>query len=271
MQLHVSHVMIAVPCPDPEKTPYYAVQEAEVDFRGDPEAARRCTLCFAATELARVLGRLGFGTRYVSSEAIPAKPDTLTLVLTAGLPAAGADDRGCGYTLRPAGHTLTLAGESRVGALYAAYAFLRLQGVRWYEPGEGGELLPPPSGTLTLPDEEVSSAPAMDFGRGLDIYAPLKASVQFLLWMARNRMNVCGYNEVTRPLAQKLGFYLRTGGHLFEPFLDPDITLPDGRTIWEAHPEWYGLPESGVRAKETALWVQFCVLRTACRTTWPAS
>ncbi len=269
MTVYPERITIALPYADADRTPYWAVHEADVDFRNDPFAAERCTLCFAATELARVLGRLGFETRYARSSAgAEAGGLTLKLAVEKNLKERNdphtdrfreTDDRGCAYTLRPEGDTLTLAGESRVGTLYAAYAFLRLQGVRWYYPGENGEILPPQTGALTVPDEETYTAPAMTFGRGMDIFSPVKDSVQFLLWMARNRMNVCGFHALTGPLAQKLGFYLRIGGHLFEPYLQPDLTLTDGRTIWEAHPEWYGLPSSGVRVKEKAQRVQFCV------------
>lgn len=46
---------------------------------------------------------------------------------------------------------------------------------------------------------------------------------------------------------------------MFEPFMQPDLPLKDGRTIWESHQEWYGLPEDGVRIKSKALKNQFCV------------
>ena len=50
-----------------------------------------------------------------------------------------------------------------------------------------------------------------------------------------------------------LGMTFRVGGHMFRPLLLPDKPLSNGKTIWEAHPEWYGLPESGVREKARVL------------------
>lgn len=101
----------------------------------------------------------------------------------------------------------------------------------------------------------------MKDGRGLDVFAPLKDSSQFLLWMARNRMNITADHPYSNALADKLGMTFRVGGHMFEPFLDPELPLKDGKTIWELHPEWYGLPLDGVRKKEDCLKNQFCVSR----------
>lgn len=249
-------VTIVLPYPDAEKAPYYAVHEDEVDFLSDSFSAERCTLCFAALELSRVLNLLGFPTVYMSADSGVPEGVHLTLRIQKD---AMPFDRSCSYALLPEQGGLVLEGVSRVGTLYAAYAFLRLQGVRWYYPGSEGELIPKPSGILTLPDVAEHQTPAMFDGRGLDVFAPLKDSAQFLLWMARNRMNVCSYHALTRALAQKLGMLLRIGGHLFEPYLHPDVTLSDGRTIWDAHQEWYGLPEDGIRMKDTAQTIQFCV------------
>lgn len=251
MEMKPARVVIALPFSDPERAPFYACGEAEVDFlAADPAPAVRCTLSFAAAELARVLSALGYACVYASE---PGGDLTLRLSVRS---AAGRD---CAYAFRREGNVVDLIGESRVGTLYAAWDFLRLQGVRWYEPGPEGEHLPAPGKPLLLPDGEQTRAPAMPDGRGFDIFAPLKDSEQFLLWMARNRMNACALHELTRPLACKLGMLQRIGGHMFEPWLLPDVTLEDGRTIWESHREWYGQPAAGERTKKDAQKIQFCV------------
>jgi len=84
-------------------------------------------------------------------------------------------------------------------------------------------------------------------------------SVKLLYWMARNRMDTASYRPQTAALARKLGFQFKNGGHIFEAMMDPDRRMPSGKTLWEEHPEWYGLPENGRRHKQTALKIQFCV------------
>jgi hypothetical protein len=49
------------------------------------------------------------------------------------------------------------------------------------------------------------------------------------------------------------------GGHIFEAILAPDRVMPSGKTLWEEHQPWYGLPASGQRTKNRALATQFCV------------
>jgi hypothetical protein len=84
-------------------------------------------------------------------------------------------------------------------------------------------------------------------------------SADLLLWMARNRLNLAGPRHQTTALARKLGMKLKSGGHIFNEILAPDRILPSGNSVWEEHPEWYGLPENGKRQKEKALQTQFCV------------
>ena len=52
---------------------------------------------------------------------------------------------------------------------------------------------------------------------------------------------------------------MRDGGHIFEAILAPDRPPPSGRTLWDAHPEWYGTPAHGPKSRQTALQTQFCV------------
>jgi hypothetical protein len=102
----------------------------------------------------------------------------------------------------------------------------------------------------------------MSVGRGFDFEGISKESTELLLWMARNRLNVSGYRPATGPLGAKLGMRPKNGGHIFEEILDPDRVLPTGRTHWEEHAHWYGLPANGIRHKERALKTQFCVAQT---------
>ena len=103
----------------------------------------------------------------------------------------------------------------------------------------------------------------MSLGRGFYFEGFSKQSSELLIWMARNRMNMAGCANATGPLAEKLGMRQQIGGHPFEAILDPDRALPSGRTLWEEHQDWYGLPPDGVRVKARALQTQFCASRPA--------
>ena len=249
-----SHITITLPFENADsQTERRATMEAGVDFRNDPFSASLCTLSYAASELARYLRKLG--NTSVSFATVGAIVTGYQIDISCG----DADKSDCGYTITPTDTGMVLRGNSRVGALYAVYTVLNAQGIRWYYPGTEGEIVPEKQSSLVVPIQTQGFAPAMKDGRGLDLFAPLKDSAQFLLWMARNRMNITAEHTYSAPLGDKLGMTFRIGGHMFEPFLDPDLPLSDGRTIWESHPEWYGLPPDGVRRKSDVLKNQFCV------------
>ena len=234
-------------------TPLWAYEEAEIDFRRDATRAERCTSAFAATELRHYLQQtipaagITFGQHHTG--------DGLRIELRIQPNTATPD----GFSLTPTRDGLTITGHSRAGLLYGTYEFLRMQGWRWIAPGKAGEIIPAPAEALSLPDQARKSAPSFDLGRGFDFEYPSMDSAELLLWMARNRLNVCGLRPMSVALARKLGMSPKIGGHIFEAILDPDRPMPSGKTLWEEHPEWYGLPAGAERGKETALATQFCV------------
>ena len=233
-----------------------AVSEKATNFTNPSEAAI-CTLSFAASELAKYLKRLT-GVKVTFAQTGFEK-DGFAIAISCG----DSDTTDSGYTISPAENGVALHGFGRVGALYAVYAFLYAQGIRWYYPGDEGEEIPSDAASLYVPACKTTSTPDIPF-RSFDIYQPLKDSEQYLLWMARNRMNTTTAHPYTAALGHKLGMvYKGVGGHIFDVILQPDNPLPDGRTIWDAHPEWYGLPANGVREKETALRRQFCVTQSS--------
>lgn len=232
-----------------------ATIEETIDFGHDSASAALCTLSFAATELCSYLRSLG--AKSVCYAGAEDNPKGFVISISC----ANASKFDCSYTISPTTNGLNLHGNSRVGALYAVYTFLNAQGIRWHYPGTEGEIVPKNQYSIYVPTAEKQFIPTMKDGRGLDVFAPLKDSSQFLLWMARNRMNITADHPYSNALADKLGMTFRVGGHMFEPFLDPELPLKDGKTIWELHPEWYGLPLDGVRKKEDCLKNQFCVSR----------
>ena len=248
------NITITLPFEDAKtQTERRAGMEDTIDFRKDPDGAVMCTLSYAASELARYLHKLK--PVMVSFDTARAQITGFRIDISCG----DAPKSDCGYTIARTESGMALHGNGRVGALYAVDTVLNAQGIRWYYPGQEGEIVPENVQELAVPAKACTFEPAMRDGRGLDLFAPLKDSAQFLLWMARNRMNITAEHTYTAALGDKLGMTFRIGGHMFEPFLDPDRPLADGRTIWEAHPEWYGLPPSGVRSKKDVLSNQFCV------------
>lgn len=234
------------------QVPVWAQEEKRIDFRGDPTAATRCTVSFAATELKTYLARtldadISFASTVSNAD------------LSVELKAGASDSESQAYALEPMHGGLRIHGEGRIGVLYGVYEFLHLQGWRWYAPGAEGEVVPRASGPLNIPAQRKRYAPDFDLGRGFFFEGLSKESEPLLFWMARNRLNLSGCRVQTAALGRKLGMSPAIGTHLFEQVLSPDRRLPSGRTIWDEHPEWYGLPASGSREKAGALRTQFCV------------
>ena len=228
----------------------WAESEQDIDFRRNKLEAERCTACFAALELKKFLTKTDYKFAVGVAEYPPAKGRFIELKIE-------AKDTGGGFRMTPAGAGLVIAGHGRNGLLNGVYEFLRIQGWRWVEPGERGEC-PQQSAEIKWPAREMESIPSFKY-RCLDAYRESHDSLEYLLWMARNKMNVCFRKSASAKFADKLGMYSRTGGHLLDRILRTDRYLESGKTIWEEYPEWYGLPTDGRRVKESATRIQLCV------------
>ena len=235
------------------KTHAWARDEENIDFFRQPYEACRCTVSFAAVELASHLGEILIDTEIRISD----KPscDGLNIFLIA----ESMEIKGENYSLVPDGSGLRIVGEGRVGVLYGVYELLKMQGYRWIEPGSAGCLTPPRRGALSLPEREAKFVTTSPVGRGFSLDGRLNENEELLLWMARNRLNVYFNYPNTARLMHKLGFIIRDGGHIFEAIMNPTMVTESGRTLFEEHEDWYGLPESGRRECATALRTQFCV------------
>ncbi len=250
----MEYICIVVPFEGAEKyTPIWAFEESGIDFRKEVEKAARCTSAFAAVELKKYLLRT-LSSVHISFSSTPPSHDFFI-----ELQLMDKKSKNEQFYLEPCKSGVIIKGEGRTGLLYGAYEFLRLQGWRWHEPGRAGEIVPGFAENLVLPEEKQSFKPSMNEGRGFDFEYASMESEELLTWMARNRLNVSGYRLTTVSLSHKLGMTLKSGGHIFEEILDPDRELPSGKTIWEEYPHWFGLPEGGIKEKNTALKTQFCV------------
>lgn len=267
-----------------------AVAESRVRWNdADPADDTACTVGFAAVELARYLRAMSGGAgevRIAGSETRPGPGATL-LVRLATVSELDAKTRGWlgleagaeaslgeeGYlikTVKPGSATAVfIVGATRVGVLYGTYDFLHRLGVRWYAPGDKHEEVPERN-IEELPSFDVRESPAFRL-RGFHAWED-RADRDFLLWMARNRLNYWCVEQSDKPFLHKLGLQLVGGGHVLTSlYLGPKLEYPydhprfrgdegkpadpyglspeyrgdedgNGRLgYFEAHPEWFGL------------------------------
>ncbi len=267
-----------------------AVGEAGVNWNdADPADDTVCTASFAAVELQEYLRRLTGapeGWQIVKPAALaPAAGQAAILISTfdelppavkeaLAVPADSARNLGPeGYLLKTitvsGSPVLVIAAPARVGLLYGAYGLLDRLGVRWYAPEKLHEILPALPLTA-LPAVDAAESPRFPT-RGFHAWEN-RAGRDFLLWMARNRLNYWCVEEEDKPFLHKLGIMLAGGAHILTSYyLGPNLEYPynhprftgdenkpadpyavspgyqgdadkNGKlSFFEAHPEWYGL------------------------------
>lgn len=230
--------------------------ENDVDWTG-AESARQvaCTVAFAASEIAGVLRQIA-GETVALRAADGSWPETtgpLVILLTPlswplyaacfpGVSRAFAGPvGGQSYKVHRFCHSgrsgYLILGGSRIGALYGAYAWLQHLGVRWFSPDPWDTDLPEAL-PATLPDLALESSPAFQT-RGF--MGRKRGDRQFLLWMARQRLNKWGEVPGEENFCRKTGILWLGGGHdTFGRFLPANDHFAE-------HPEWYGL-RNGARS-----------------------
>ena len=231
-----------------------------------------CTECFAAVELQHYLRKMtGRGEDFVIVDDGGKLTGDAIVVGQAQAIADVAElgREGCRIvrTRRQGKEALAVVGGSRIGTLYGVYDLLHRLGCRWFAPGEVHEAIP--SHALdALPDLDVTETPKF-FTRGFHSWEN-RGNPDFLLWMARNRLNYWCVEQTPHSLLHKLGVQMSCGGHVAQSmFLNPPSAYPydhprfegdekrprdpypvsescqgdankDGRlSYFEAHPEWY--------------------------------
>ena len=231
----------------------WAHEENYINWRKDFYEGTRCTVAYAATELKSFLGRILKDAEicYCSS----ASGD-----INIYLEAENEQGRSGTYSLVPCENGVKIIGKDRVGVLYGTYELLKLQGYRWLSPDtDGGTVTPAKTDKLILPKEKQHFAPKMDLWRGFDFEGFLPGEHMWV-WMARNRLNGVRPQVGCVGLQNKLGMLFKDGGHFFHSIIAPNSILPDGTTVWESHPEWYGVGADGKKTTpENAMETQFCV------------
>ena len=128
-----------------------------------------------------------------------------------------------GYRIKTAtveGRRVTLvAGGGRVGTLYGVYDLLHRLGCRWFAPGEFHEEMP----RVELdPGLRRYRAAVASSAAGFYVWED-RGDPEFLLWMARNRLNYWCVEQNDQPLMRKLGIQLACGTH------DAAVAVPQSR------------------------------------------
>ena len=261
-----------------------AFAETEIDWWDDREYLRQrtCTTAYAATEL---LKYLPYEAEIVASEDIAELPSGDIIILgtadenpvTARLEEELARSLTAPDTLKNEGFRILsiehdgrrfvfLSGRDRVGTLYAAFAYLERQGVRFTEPGVISRVEP-----LAECDFDITEEP--DYITRGTMSSFINGDLPFLEWMAHNRFNQFTFKNSDHPYhtQKKLGISAVGGGHAISYlFLAPEQEYPYCHAIYggvgkpldpypvsdlcrapsgeggvltygDAHPEWYAL------------------------------
>lgn len=231
----------------------WANEQDYINWRKDFYEGTRCTVAYAASELKSFLKPIINNAEIYFSTVADGD-------INIHLISESEEGRSGIYSLVPCEKGVKIIGKDRVGVLYGAYELLKLQGYRWFTSGGyGNSYVPAKTDTIILPEKEQYFAPAMDIMRGFD-FEGLGPGLAMWKWMARNRLNGARPQAGLEGWQNKLGMILKEGGHFFNSFLSPECVLPTGKTVWEEHPEWYGVREDGTPVTpQNALLTQFCV------------
>lgn len=242
-EVHCMRVSVILPYDEASK--YYerwAHEEKNIDFKNDLFSAQRCTLSFAAEEICLHLERAGIDVKVTDEKS------DVNVILKC------RDMEGEEFDIFTEGTDVILDGESRKGTLYAAYEFLEAQGIRWYSPIQD---YVPTLTTITMPEAKHYRY-ELPYGRGFHFEQLMKEGERFIIWMARNRLNLHNCHAHSKALQDKLGFVYKIGGHIFEKILHPKNITEDGRYYIDAHKDWYGKRDEEITA-DNAINAQFCV------------
>lgn len=251
-----------------EQTRYWAMGENKIDWNRGGMTAERCTVAFAAVELRDRLLRMSPRREIVFSSRLPDDGRVIVLGPAAtikkrlGLSLKDVPKDPQGYVIRSVRISkrthLALSGKGREGTLYAVYAWLGELGWRWQSPGAAGEIAPINPRPVRLTNWEMTATPDFPLFRGFHAAFRGMESPDLFLWMARNRLNTWSHQPASASLMRKLGFRFISGGHVLERILDPDLPQPNGRTLFETHPDWFAQVK-GKRERVQAHRYQFCV------------
>lgn len=233
------------------------------DLCASPDACGHAvTVLFGGADINPLTASLSRATGRDFSCAPGDGPEAMRLV---GIP---ADKVPAGAGLPRGTDAVVLTGGSRIGVMYAAFAYAEREGVRYTEPG-----LPEFRPELRDPAREFDVREAPSYVTRGTFSSFIDGDDDFLLWMARNRMNFTKFRnmEHRHAMLKKLGIAASVGGHeVYYRFADTSMEYPykhavyggEGKpddpypvsplcrapsgengtfTYGDAHPEWYAL------------------------------
>lgn len=199
------------------------------------------TESFAASELQRYLKQITSVSLELTAES--EAPDTRSIHIgrtRAALPLLPKLDHSVPTLQRESllmevgDDSLYLLGGADRGTLYAVYAFLELQGCRWFEPGPEGELIPRRD-HLLLPENSVLQQPEFavrEIGRGASSTEEVERVID---WSVKNRQNR-NFNLRMHPA------WLKRGGQvLWQHICHNSPWLLANDPWFETHPEYFSL------------------------------
>jgi hypothetical protein len=178
-------------------------------------------------------------------------PVTATATETAQLSAEIEELAEDGFVIRSTGPDIVILGKGSRGVLYGSYAFLELQGVRWFFPGKQYEIVPR-HGLNWNAQLRVNESPA--FPKRILFYWPNNYSslVDWVDFCAKTRLNRLAFHYTwpardwyiqlrsqLLPELEKRGMEIEVGGHFLSTFLP--------RTLFPEHPNWFRMNEQGNR------------------------
>jgi len=199
------------------------------------------TLRFAAEELRKYLGRMGYFVTIDTRENADLKyPDYIFKFEKINSPALGMD----GYIIQCKDKDIVISGNSDISFLYGVYSLLEHVGVRWFSYGDEGEYVPKAFSISDLDKINISETPSF-VARGF--IEPYFWNPEKIMWCARNKVNTMGlgtkhaYMLLESPLVGKIGgkdYYTENsglmwpGGHSFSHFIGT-------AEYFEKHPEYF--------------------------------
>jgi len=214
-----------------------------------------CTLSFAATEISGIFNKIAGESCMICPLSADIPSVNLVLLLTPAilsrlrsLPIIAQFINSVSIPQSPQSFTIRtftkdartiyfIAGFDRTGTLYGAYELLNRLGVSWFSPDSHDTDIPHAFPAL-MPELNITHIPSFSI-RGL--MGENRADKDFLLWMARNKMNKWGTDSKYTGLCRKTGIQIVGGNHdTFSRY------LPAAK-YFDLHPEWYGL-RSGKRS-----------------------
>lgn len=181
-------------------------------------------------------------------------PVTATAAEAAQLSAEVQELAEDGFVIRSMGPDIVILGKGSRGVLYGSYAFLELQGVRWFFPGKQNEIVP--RHRLDWNSQlRVNESPA--FPKRILFYWPNNYSslVDWIDFCAKMRLNRLAFHYTwpardwyiqlrpqLLPELKKRGMEIEVGGHFLSTFLP--------RTLFPEHPNWFRMNERGNRIND---------------------